>query len=127
MRITAFVFIPAAALTLASCASTNTQNPYYQASTKYKGSSPYTENTLSVQQAGYETQIAAPISYSPQQASYTQVNQECLSTESNRKIIGTAAGGVVGGLVGRKIAGDNKTLGTIAGAAIGATAQAMVT
>ncbi len=79
MRLAAFVFIPAAALTLASCASTNTENPYYQASTKYKGSSPYTQNTLSVQQAGYETQAAAPISYAPQQASYTRVNQECLT------------------------------------------------
>ena len=126
MRNFALTFVSLAALTLASCASTNTANPIYQQSTKYKGSSPYSQSAPGVQQASYQrqaqTQIAAPISYQPQQASYTRVNQECLSQESNRKLVGVAAGGVVGGLVGRKIAGDNKTLGTIAGAAIGGAA-----
>jgi len=116
MRLSALVIASALSLTLAACASTNTENPYYQASTKYKGSQP------TVQQARYETQAPVPVTYQTQQASYTQVNQECLSKESNRKIVGTLAGGAIGALAGRKLAGDNKTVGTIAGAAIGGAA-----
>jgi LysM repeat protein len=77
---------------------------------------------ISVTQAGYQTQAPTPVSYQPKQATYTQVNQECLSKESNRKIIGTVAGGAVGAIAGNKLAGDNKTLGTVAGAAIGGAA-----
>ena len=121
----------AAALTLAcslAACATSPQNPIYQQTTKYKASSPYSQNAPAVQQASYQTQAAAPVTYVretsaqgyvPQQATYTRVNSECLSKESGRKLIGVAAGGVIGGVAGNKLGGDNKTLGTVAGAAIG--------
>lgn len=128
MRLATSISALAFACTLTACASAP-QNPIYQQTTKYKASSPYDQN---VQQANYQTQSAAPITYAraqtapqtyaPQSAGYTRVNSECLSKESNRKLIGAAAGGVVGGLAGRKLGGDNKTLGTVAGAAIGGAA-----
>lgn len=118
MRVTSTLIVTGLALAVTGC-STTTNNPNYQHSTLYKGSTP---STATVQQASYQTQTAAPITYAPQQASYTQVNQECLSKESDRKIIGTLAGGAVGAFAGRKIAGDKKTLGTVAGAAIGGAA-----
>lgn len=106
-------------LAISGC-STTAENPNYQQITKYKGSTPYV-NGQPVQPANYETQAAAPVTY-VQQFGKTRAYQECISKESNRKIIGTAAGGVVGGLVGRKVADDHKTLGTVAGAAIGGAA-----
>ena len=118
MRVTSTLFVTGLALAITGC-STTTNNPNYQHSTLYKGSTP---SEAAVQQASYQTQTAAPITYAPQQASYTQVNQECLSRESDRKIIGALAGGAVGALAGRSIAGDKKTLGTVAGAAIGGAA-----
>ena len=116
-------------LVLAGC-STTTLNPNYQQTTKYKGSNPYAsqemplgyEDAAVVQQAGYQTQVAAPITYAAQQNTRSANYLECVSKESNRKILGAAAGGIVGAIAGRKIAGDNKTLGTVAGAAIGGAA-----
>jgi len=119
MRILTGALIATTMLAIAGC-STTAENPNYQQTTKYKGSSPYSGEAV-VQNANYQTQTTAPVTY-VQQAGYDQNYQECISKESNRKIIGTAAGGVVGGLVGRKVAGDNKTLGTVAGAAIGGAA-----
>lgn len=142
MRMSALFFVSGLALTLAACSSSPDRNPYYSQTTQYKGSSPVAQSVPNpVQQATYRTQIqaqsaansqaqpmtypvqaAAPVSYQGQPASYTQINQECLSKEGDRKLIGTVAGGVVGGLAGRAITGDNKTLGTVAGAAIGGAA-----
>lgn len=143
MRMSALIFVSGLALSLAACAASPDINPIYGQTTTYKGSTPQTtySTTNPVQQATYRTQVqtqsatntnvhtatyqaqpAAPVSYSTQQASYTQINQECLAKEGDRKLLGTVAGGVVGGLAGRAIAGDNKTLGTVAGAAIGGAA-----
>lgn len=125
MRFSSGLFFTVSALVLASC-STTQSNPIYQQSTKYKSSNP-TVATV-VRQASVQTQAAVPVIYvaeqpvSAQAAHYTQVNQECLSKEANRKVIGTVAGGAIGALAGRKLGGDNKTLGTIAGAAIGGAA-----
>ncbi len=128
MRVFNYAFTATTVLILAGC-STAALNPNYQQTTKYKGSNP-NGNEVVVQQAGYETQAPAPVTYAQQGAStgYAQPQTrsanylECISKESNRKIIGTTAGGVVGAIAGRKIAGDNKTLGTVAGAAIGGAA-----
>jgi len=119
MRIFTNALAATTMLVLAGCSST-ALNPNYQQTTIYKGSNPYGDAAV-VQQAGYETQAAAPVTYVPQ-ANYDQNYLECISKESNRKILGTAAGGVVGVIAGRKIAGDNKTLGTVAGAVIGGAA-----
>ncbi len=124
MRFSSGLFFTAGALVLASC-STTQSNPIYQQSTKYKSSNPTV-----IRQASVQTQAAVPVHYiteasapySAQAAHYTQVNQECLSKEANRKVIGTVAGGAIGAFAGRKLGGDNKTLGTIAGAAIGGAA-----
>jgi len=115
-------------LVLAGC-STTALNPNYQQTTKYKGSNPYAPQEVPlgysdaavVQQAGYQTQEAAPVKYI-QQANHDLNYLECVSKESNRKILGTTAGGIVGAIAGRSIAGDNKTLGTAAGAALGGAA-----
>lgn len=105
---------------LAACSSTPS-NPIYQQSTKYKGSNPYGQSA-NVRTVSYQTQSAAPVSYN-QPARYSRVNQECLNREGTRKMIGTAAGGVVGAIAGRKIAGKkNKTVGTVAGAVVGGAA-----
>lgn len=124
MRFSSGLFFTVSALVLASC-STTQSNPIYQQSTKYKSSNPTV-----IRQASVQTQTAVPVRYvtetsapyQTQAAHYTQVNQECLSKEANRKVIGTVAGGAIGAFAGRKLAGDNKTLGTIAGAAIGGVA-----
>jgi LysM repeat protein len=130
MRFSTSVLITGFTLVAIGCSTTN-QNPIYQQTTKYKGSVPVSQSAqATIQQAGYQTQTQAPvpITYAPaqtqyqNQASYTQVNQECLSKETDRKIIGTVAGGAIGALAGRKLAGDSKTLGTVAGAAIGGAA-----
>ncbi len=122
MRILSSVLMATTILAIGAC-STTAVNPYYQQTTKYKGSSPY-GNEAVVQQAGYqgqqvETQAPAPVTYA---TNNQQAYRDCISKQSNRKIMGTAAGGVVGGLLGRKIGGDNKTLGTVAGAALGGAA-----
>jgi len=138
MRLTSLLLISGATLSLVACSSTPDHNPIVAQTTKYKSSTPYTQSVQAptqsyVTQAGYQTttyqtQPAAPVSYQPQTvsyaapASYTQVHQECLSKESNRKIIGTVAGGAIGAFAGNKLAGDNETLGTVAGAAIGGVA-----
>lgn len=115
-------------LVLAGC-STTALNPNYQQTTIYKGTNPYADDTV-VQQADYQTQAPAPIKYMQQEVPLEATQQnvrsanylECISKESNRKILGTTAGGIVGAIAGRNIAGDNKTLGTVAGAAIGGAA-----
>ena len=134
MRVVLSALFVTTMLAIGGC-STTSDNPNYQQVTKYKGSVPYV-NGVQVQQAGYQAptttqaqyqlQAPAPITYAPQQVNYQTSNQqafnECIAKEGQRKIIGTAAGGIVGGLVGRKIGGDKKTLGTVAGAAIGGAA-----
>ena len=104
-------------LAFAGCAAAP-QNPIYAQTTKYKGSNPYVVSPQ-IRQAGYQAQIAAPITYAaPQDVAYN----DCISKESNRKLIGTGVGAVVGGIVGNKIGGRHKTLGTLGGAAIGGAA-----
>ena len=140
MRTLKSVLFGSAILFVAGC-STTSNNPNYQQVTKYKGSTPYV-NGVQVQQANYNMpatassqsvssgsyerqQAPAPVTYAPQHATYVTNKQEfneCISKESNRKMLGAGAGAVVGGLVGRKIGGDQKTLGTVAGAAIGGAA-----
>ncbi len=123
------IFIIAGALVLTNC-STTQSNPIYQQSTKYKSSNPYAQNSTVMREADAQTQAAVPVRYvteasapyQSQSAHYTQVSQECLSKEANRKVLGTLAGGAIGALAGRKISGDKKTFGTIAGAAIGGAA-----
>ncbi len=66
MRIFTGAMITTTILVLAGC-STTAQNPNYQQTTKYKGSNPYSNQTV-VQQAHYQTQAAAPVSYAPQEA-----------------------------------------------------------
>ncbi len=112
MRSSALLLMVASSLVLANCASSQS-NPIYQQTTKYKATNPYAGNTAVVTQASIQTQDAVPVRY------VTQTNTACLSKESNRKIVGTLAGGAIGALAGRKLGGDNKTLGTIAGAGIG--------
>ncbi|NNC38766.1 MAG: LysM domain-containing protein [Acidimicrobiales bacterium] len=142
MRMSALVFVSGLVLTLSACAASPDINPIYGQTTQYKGTAPQSVSTPSpVQQATYRsdiqnqsatnsnvhpaahaTQSAAPVNYTGQTASYTQINQECLAKEGDRKLVGTLAGGVAGGIAGRAVAGDNKTLGTVAGAAIGGAA-----
>lgn len=95
----------ATVLSLAACGTSPDINPIYQAKTTYKVSSPSAQNQ--------------PVT---QQANNTRRNQECLSKETDRKIIGTIAGGAAGAIAGRKLAGENKALGTVAGVAIGGAA-----
>lgn len=52
----------------------------------------------------------------------TAAHQECLSRETNRKLIGGVGGAVVGGIAGNKLYKDKPTLGAAAGAAIGGAA-----
>ena len=122
MRILSSVLMATTVLAFGAC-STTAVNPYYQQTTKYKGSNPYADEIV-VQQAGYqnqqtETQAPAPVTYA---TTNQQAYQDCISKQSNRKLAGTAAGGVVGGLIGRKLGGDNKTLGTVAGTVLGGAA-----
>lgn len=125
MRVSLGLLITASALVLTNCA-TSQNNPIYQQTTKYQGSVP---TTTMVQQASYETQAPANVQYvdftSVSQgipANQINPNHECISKESNRKLFGGATGGIVGALIGRKLAGDNKTIGTLAGAALGGAA-----
>lgn len=126
-----------AALMLGACA-TSQENPNYKYSTKYKAASPYGTTTTSsqptVQSSTYvQTQSAAPVTYqsSPYQTSqyqtvqtspvsYTRTNHECLRKEKNRELLGGAAGGTLGAVIGNKTIGGTK--GTVIGAAIGGTA-----
>ncbi len=120
MRILSGALMATTFLAIGAC-STTAVNPYYQQTTKYKGSTPYADEAV-VQQAGYQdqqTQPPAPITYA---TNTQQAYQDCISKESNRKLVGAAAGSVAGGLLGRKLGGDNKTLGTVAGAALGGAA-----
>lgn len=120
--------ILAAALTagLGACATTQ-ENPNYQYSTKYKGHSPYTtvaSNTTTHVETTPVSYQAAPISYHPatstSPATYTRVNHECLTQETNRQLIGGAIGGSVGAIAGKKLIGGTK--GTIIGAVTGGAA-----
>lgn len=121
MRMLKPALITTTLLGLVGCA-TQAQNPIYAQTTKYKGSNPYAVQSgtqAQIRQAGYQTQPAAPISYAGgTDAAY----DACLSKESNRKLMGAAAGAALGGIVGRKIGGKKKTLGTVAGATLGGAA-----
>ena len=104
---------------LTACA-TNQENPYYKYSSKYNGG-----QTTTVTQAGSVIQTA-PVSYETtsyagaQQASYTQVNHECLKKEKNRELLGAGIGGTVGAIAGKKLIGGTK--GTVLGAGLGGAA-----
>lgn len=107
-------------LGLAAC-STVQENPNYQYSTKYQGSSATSSGVVSTP-ATYTTQ-ANTQTYSGQtyQTSSSQVAEaRCRNKESNREIIGGAAGGALGAFAGKKIIGG--TAGTIAGAVVGGAA-----
>ncbi|PHR94278.1 MAG: hypothetical protein COA69_01400 [Robiginitomaculum sp.] len=85
MRVSLGLLILTSTLVVTSC-STSQINPIYQQTTKYKASTP-----AAVQQARYETQSPATITYAtnPQQRyqaqnpSYTRVNPDCLSNGIN--------------------------------------------
>ncbi|MCF6221929.1 MAG: LysM peptidoglycan-binding domain-containing protein [Robiginitomaculum sp.] len=69
MRILTSAVIATTMLALAGC-STTAVNPNYQQTTKYKGSNPYANqapNSAEVQNANYQTQRAAPVTYIGQQ------------------------------------------------------------
>ncbi len=123
-----FTALIAAAALMSAC-STTQENPIYQQSTKYKASSPYKVATTSPAQAqtyqASHIQPSAPVTYqsqtvAPAQATYTQVNHECLNKENNRQILGTAIGGAAGALAGNEIIGGTK--GTVIGAVAGGAA-----
>ena len=107
------------AVTLAACA-TKQENPYYKYSSKYKGGS-----TTTVTDAGSIIQTA-PVSYETvdyadtQQASYSQVNHECLKKEQNHELIGAGLGGTIGAFAGKELIGGTK--GTVIGAGLGGAA-----
>jgi len=104
---------------LAACA-TPQENPYYKYSSKYKGGA-----TSTVTQAGSIIQTA-PVSYetvsyqTTQQASHTQVNNECLKKEQNRELLGAGLGGTIGAIAGKELIGGTK--GTVIGAGLGGAA-----
>lgn len=106
-------------LGLAAC-STVQENPNYQYSTKYQGATSSSNGVITTP-ATY-TQ-ASTQSYPGQtyQTSTSQVAEaRCRNKESNREIIGGAAGGALGAFAGKKIIGG--TAGTVAGAVVGGTA-----
>lgn len=99
---------------LAACA-TPQENPYYKYSSKYKGAS---TTTVAQAPATIET---VPVAYeSLQQASYTQVNHECLKKEKNHELLGAGIGGTLGAIAGKELIGGTK--GTIIGAGLGGAA-----
>jgi len=110
-------------LGLAAC-STVQENPNYQYSTKYQGASDtsYASNGAVTTPATY-TQASSQ-SYSGQSYSgfstSAAAEAECRNKESNREILGGAAGGALGAFAGKKIIGG--TGGTIAGAVVGGAA-----
>lgn len=118
-------------IALLGCATAQ-ENPNYQYSTQYKGASPYTtvtaQNTqvqtapVRYQSGSYSAPLAPAVAShsSVQSASYTRVNHECLSRETNRQLIGGALGGSAGALAGKKIIGGTK--GTVIGALAGGAA-----
>lgn len=127
-----------AALALTACATAQ-ENPNYQHSTRYQGSSPYTvTGQATTTPASYQTRSSpivydSPAGYSSvtQQPvyqansqystpSYTQVNHDCLSKEMNRQLIGGAVGGAAGAFAGKELIGGTK--GTVAGALVGGVA-----
>ncbi len=124
----------ALALGLAAC-STVQENPNYQYSTKYQGAADtsYASNGATTTAASYSTQ---PTSQTYQNQAYQDQayqgqtyqgystaqaeQQDCRRKESNREIIGGAAGGTLGAIAGKKLIGG--TAGTIAGAVAGGVA-----
>ncbi len=88
MRILTGAVITTTMLALAGC-STTAVNPNYQQTTKYKGSNPYAQ--AAVQNANYQTQRAAPVTYVGQQVApvpaptipaQTRVNQSIPSYQN---------------------------------------------
>ena len=101
-------------IALAACA-TPQENPYYKYSSKYKGAS---TTTVAQAPATIET---VPVAYETvQQASYTQVNHECLKKEKNHELLGAGIGGTIGAIAGKELIGGTK--GTIIGAGLGGAA-----
>ncbi len=124
------------AIILAACA-TSQENPNYQYSTKYKGSSPYgtstSTSTGSTQPVNYvqgTTRTTQPVTYTQSSTSqypvisantgYTRIDHNCLRQETNRQLIGGAVGGTIGAVAGKQFIGGTK--GTIIGAAAGGAA-----
>lgn len=125
-----FALTATTALLMSACA-TSQENPNYKYSTKYKAASPYgTQTTVSsqpvTQPATYvQTQPAAPVTYQSSQyqttpVTYTRTDQACLRKEKNRELLGSAVGGTLGAVVGKKTIGGTK--GTVIGAGIGGVA-----
>jgi len=115
---------------LAAC-SVVQENPNYQYSSKYQGggSTSYASNGISGSSSGGI--VTTPASYTQASSeSYSggiyagstisRAEEECRNKESNREIIGGAAGGAIGAFAGRKLIGG--TAGTLAGAAVGGAA-----
>ncbi len=90
--------------------SSVTQRPDYQGQT-YQG------QTYQGQTYQANSQYSVP-SYT--QAGQTRLDQDCLSRETNRELLGGALGGTVGAIAGKKLIGGTK--GTVAGALVGGAA-----
>jgi len=108
---------------LAAC-STVQENPNYQYSTKYQGAADtsYASNGAATTPATYTQVSSQPYTgqtYSGSSAS-READARCRNKESNREIIGGAAGGTLGAVIGNKVIGGTK--GTIAGAVVGGAA-----
>lgn len=73
MRIITGALIATTMLVLGGC-STTAENPNYQQTTKYKGSNPYA-SPAAVQQATYQAQAPAPVSYAPQEVPSAYIHQ----------------------------------------------------
>lgn len=111
MTKTWIISVATTALILGACA-TSQENPNYQYSSKYKNGSPAQATTS---YASY--QAPATTTYS---TTTSTTNHACLNKETNRELIGAAAGGTIGAIAGKKLIGGTK--GTLAGAALGGAA-----
>lgn len=107
-----------------SACSTVQENPNYQYSTKYQGAADTSYAQNGYDQNGVPFASTTPATYQGQayagSSSSRSAQQDCHRKESNREIIGGAAGGAIGAVAGNKIIGGTK--GTLIGAAVGGTA-----
>jgi len=107
-----------------SACSVVQENPNYQYSSKYQDriNTSYASNGIATTPATYTT--ASTETYSGQvyagSTTTRAAEAECRNKESNREIIGGAAGGAIGAFAGDRLIGG--TAGTLAGAAIGGAA-----
>ncbi len=134
------IAVSIAALMGLSACSTTKESPIYQQSTKYKVHTPSSAqtSTATTSYATYQNARALNTATTSgatssntyyhnastgtyQQTGGTVVNHECLDKEGNRKMIGTGAGAVIGGLAGNELIGGTKgaVIGAVAGGAAG--------